>query len=129
MDRWRNRKGTQRMRVMVTDENGKTKPRANFEEAFGFAGYQTTEASASDVRLHGGYDENIRLAPYPYPRSGELSPMTVGSDPQLPKYPGTVLMQDGREYSLNELRAVHVHSPDPAELKRYDVDSKDHKAA
>ena len=126
MDRWRNRKSANRMRVMVTDENGKAKPRANFEEAFGFAGYHTTDASASDVRLHNGYDESIRLAPYPYPQSGEMTPaMTVGSDSQLPRYPGTVLMHNGQEYSINELRAVHVHSPDPAELKRFDIDSKD----
>ena len=66
LDRWRNRKNSQQLRVMTTDEHGKPHARANFEEAFGFAGYGTAEAAESDVRLRGnyGYDENIRLAPY-----------------------------------------------------------------
>ena len=67
MDRWRNRKSANRMRVMVTDENGKAKPRANFEEAFGFAGGGGAQGT---TQMRGSYDENIRLAPYAYPGSG-----------------------------------------------------------
>ena len=119
MDRWRNRKNAKQLRVMVTDEHGKQHPRANFEEAFGFAGYQTTEATESDIRLRGSYDENIRLAPYPY--AGDATPvptMGPGSVSTLPRYGSPNL--GGQDIALNELSRVHVHSPDPAELKRYD---------
>lgn len=74
LDRWRNRKGTARPRTTVTDNQGKVKTRANFEEAFGFAGYDTAEVDAETeagrMRMLGSYDENIRLAPYTYGGTG-----------------------------------------------------------
>ena len=99
---------------MVADESGKARPRANFEEAFGFSGYETTEATESDIRLRGGYDENIRLAPYTY--AGDATPAQT-SEVGLPRYTAHA---ESPDLSLPELRRAHVHSPDPAELKRYD---------
>ena len=134
-DRWRNRKGAPQLRVMVTDDNGKQHPRTNFEEAFGFSGYQTQEATESDIRLRGSYDENIRLAPYTYAGADGVTPVpTIGSDAYLP--PGgaaprytpqytpryaSPMPNDAADVSLESLRAAHVHSPDPGELKRMDV--------
>lgn len=125
MDRWRNRKNAPQLRVMVTDENGKHHARANFEEAFGFSGYQTTEATESDVRLRGGsYDENIRLAPYTY--RNEVTPIsTPASSAASPRFAaGSQYPPPNQEIPLGELRRAHVHSPDPAELKRFDADPK-----
>lgn len=74
LDRWRNRPGASRPRAVVTDREGKTKTKANFEEAFGFAGYETAEVDAESeagrMRMLGSYDENIRLAPYTYGGTG-----------------------------------------------------------
>lgn len=74
LDRWRNRPGASRPRTVVTDREGKTKTKANFEEAFGFAGYETAEVDAESeagrMRMLGSYDENIRLAPYTYGGTG-----------------------------------------------------------
>ncbi|EKM50991.1 uncharacterized protein PHACADRAFT_187607 [Phanerochaete carnosa HHB-10118-sp] len=74
IDRWRNRKGASRPRVTVTDNQGKMKAKANFEEAFGFSGYEATEVDAETdagaMRMRGSYDENIRLAPYAYGGAG-----------------------------------------------------------
>lgn len=72
VDRLRNRHGDSRPRVTVTDSTtGKPKAKANFEEAFGFSGYQTTEVADPDrMRIRGSYDENIRLAPYTYGGTG-----------------------------------------------------------
>lgn len=128
VDRWRNRKNAPQMRVMVTDEHGKQHPRMNFEEAFGFSGYETQEATESDIRLRGSYDENIRLAPYTYSGEGAVTPVpTIGSDgpdsgmgaPRMRYYSPGASSQD---VSLEEMRRAHVHSPDPGELKRLDVD-------
>ena len=64
LDRWRGKPGASRPRVTVTDNQGKQRTKANFEEAFGFAGYDTAEETPDGMRMRGSYDENIRLAPY-----------------------------------------------------------------
>lgn len=79
LDRWRNRPGTSVPRNTVTDRNGKHRPKKNFEEAFGFAGYDAKDPEddeAAGMRMRGGSDEeNIRLAPY---ASGKYRPRVHG---------------------------------------------------
>lgn len=126
-DQCRHRKGAKQLRVTTTDGNGKEHQRANFEEAFGFAGYQTQQPTDSDVRLRGSYDENIRLAPYTYADgmtpvptiNGGYSPISSPAPQYTPRYAPP--QNEGAEVSLESLRAAHVHSPDPGELKRMDI--------
>ena len=69
-DRLRNRQGVSRPRVTVTDNQGKPRAKANFEEAFGFSGYPQTNIPQNNMQIRGSYDENIRLAPYTYGGTG-----------------------------------------------------------
>lgn len=127
-DQCRHRKGAKQLRVTTTDDNGKQHQRANFEEAFGFAGYQTQQPTGSDIRLRGSYDENIRLAPYTYadgitpaPTIGDgYTPVSSPAPQYTPRYVAP-LQNAGADVSLESLRAAHVHSPDPGELKRMDM--------
>ena len=66
-DRLVRRPGGARPRATVTDAAGRARPKANFEEAFGFAGGGGAQGT---TQMRGSYDENIRLAPYAYPGSG-----------------------------------------------------------
>ena len=72
----RNRHGAPTPRVTETDRNGKQRPRPNFEEAFGFSGYETKYLDGgvnAGTRMRGqsSYDEeNIRLAPYSHVGGG-----------------------------------------------------------
>ena len=55
---------------MVTDTNGHKVPRMNFEEAFGFSGYQPGVAQVgSNRRDQHSYDAEARFAPYSDPGS------------------------------------------------------------
>lgn len=68
------------------DTDGKVRARANFEEAFGFSGYETRQPVAG-IRARGSYDEDIRLAPYTYngasrARAPSSDRSTASSGPQ-----------------------------------------------
>lgn len=67
-DRLRNKKTTRAPRVTVANSEGIPRERANFEEAFGFSGYEHRHGlvDANGMQLRGSSDENIRLAPYAY---------------------------------------------------------------
>ena len=70
LDRLRNRGDAKRIRAMVTDKNGQNVPRMNFEEAFGFYGYQPGVTQVGSNRRHQhSYDAEARFAPYSYPGS------------------------------------------------------------
>ncbi|KIP04637.1 hypothetical protein PHLGIDRAFT_19918 [Phlebiopsis gigantea 11061_1 CR5-6] len=58
-DRVRRRQGAARPRVTVTDREGKARPKANFEEAFGFAGYAATDSGQNKMQMRG--DERAAL--------------------------------------------------------------------
>lgn len=101
---------------MVTDHNGKQRPKMNFEEAFGFSGYETKDPDdeTAGMRMRGGasYDEeNIRLAPYSQNYgNGARSrafPRGFGSDEGATLTP---FSSHGTE-TTDQIEPVHVHEP------------------
>lgn len=69
-DRLRSGQSSSRPRGTFTDREGREHTKANFEEAFGFSGYKTTDVDPRRTQMRGSYDENIRLAPYAYGGTG-----------------------------------------------------------
>lgn len=103
--------------MTVEDRNGNQRPKKNFEEAFGFAGYDTKDPDyEAGMRMRGGtsYDEeNIRLAPYSHQYGGGASARVrggrggSGSDEGAGLSPYTSSAGEATEL----VDPVHVHQP------------------
>ena len=125
LDRIRGRPGTTAPRVIDTDANGKPRPRMNYEEAFGFSGYETKDPDdeTAGMRMRGGaaYDEeNIRLAPYSHKYGGGMPDGArsrgfarggLGSEEGESLTPYASHSSEATQASEYALEPVHVHEP------------------
>lgn len=112
LDRIRQKRGGYTPRVTTVDRDGKTRPRMNFEEAFGFAGYETRDPAEERerMRMRGAYDEeNIRLAPYSHRYGGGGSGQRVNETDEEGVAMTPVVSHTSTSDPSSDIEPAHLH--------------------